>query len=322
LTRRFNFQTNHIVFKPSNFGIIEDIVFSLEEPFGDLIIAANYILAQKASSSVKVVLSGEGGDEAFFGYDHERAFIKLMGLANNGIKRFLTGVALNLPSQIIGLAKSYPGKFGNDEVSRVRNVFGKMSDPAEAYLELVSLFSDKELGLLLKSNFSVQADTLPIKEIFSSDRETWQAIIRAEIEQLTLIVNLLKQERFGMCFSMEGRVPLISRKILEFAASLSFRELFPFVNKKLLLNYSNQRVVTKTPFSFLSNTWYQNAVIRLLDNYVTRESVEENGILSWPAIQGLRLSLEKGYMISIKKAMAVIIFHVWCRVFREKGYLH
>ena len=59
---------------------IEDVIFSLEEPFGDLIICANYLLANYASRSVKVVLSGEGGDEAFMGYDHQRTFMKMLSL--------------------------------------------------------------------------------------------------------------------------------------------------------------------------------------------------------------------------------------------------
>ena len=61
--------------------IIEDCVYSLEEPFGDLIICANYLLAQNASKQVKVVLSGEGGDEGFVGYDHQRAFLKMYELS-------------------------------------------------------------------------------------------------------------------------------------------------------------------------------------------------------------------------------------------------
>src|SRR4030042_4679926 len=69
--------TSRLLNFPQDFaGHLEAVVRTLEEPFGDLIICANHFLAQEAGRRVKVVLSGEGGDEAFCGYDHQRAFLR------------------------------------------------------------------------------------------------------------------------------------------------------------------------------------------------------------------------------------------------------
>jgi asparagine synthase (glutamine-hydrolysing) len=326
LARQYRFGTNLIEFNAANFNVLEDVVESLEEPFGDLIISANYLLAQHAASQVKVVLSGEGGDEAFCGYDHQRSFVKLMGLSANPLSRIMTRSALAIaPARVIGLASSYPGAFGSYEKSRISDVFRNSHDPAGAYLSLVSLFSPLELGSLLsgdfKKKFPCPPDTAPIRKIFAGESVVWKAVMRAEIEQLTLIVNLLKQDRFGMRFSLEGRVPFVSRRVLEFAGSLPYHELFSRTNKQYVLGYSGSRTIKKKPFSLFSGEFYIKALVELMDRYLTEENIGESGVLSFDGVKQLRIRAEQGGMLSVKQTMSVLVFIIWYKVFRDGGYI-
>lgn len=322
LTNQYRFRTHLIDFSFQNFSAIEAVVQALEEPFGDLIIAANYCLAQNASSQVRVVLSGEGGDEVFCGYDHQRSFMQLQGLSQNPVLRSVINATLSFtPPRLLGFACSYPGTFGSSEKSRITDVFTRATDPADSYLSLVSLFNRGELLELLSDDFKKGSqctpDSAPLKEIFAIETEVWKAVMRAEIEQLTLIVNLLKQDRFGMRFSLEGRVPFVSRNILEFAGTLSYRDLFPPLNKQFILGYSRSEVIKKKPFSVFSGTSYLAELQKLLDKYVTEESVRECGILSWKGILSLRSRLASGGLLTVKQAMAVLVFIIWWRAFRN-----
>ena len=149
----------------------------------------------------------------------------------------LASLAISLlPPKLLALASGYPGGFGRSEHTQIKNTFSKMNSPLDAYLEMITLFKDYEFKHLFQPSFYNHSPKLPdrepLNEIFATDEYPWQSVMRAEIEQLTLIVNLLKQERLGMRFSWEGRVPLVSRSVLNFAASLPFDKLVSKINKE------------------------------------------------------------------------------------------
>jgi asparagine synthase (glutamine-hydrolysing) len=321
LESKVAFHKNTFSFTPDCFQDIEDVVFSLEEPFGDLIISPNYFLPQHASKKVKVVLSGEGGDEAFLGYDHQRAFLKMTTIGKTEVTRFLFRLLLKIcPTWLVAMANTYPGGFGADEHSRIEEVVGHMSSPVEAYIRLVSLFSDSEIRAIFAPSFlnhsPRQPDRKYLKRIFSDSEYVWQAVMRSEIELLTLIVNLLKQDRFGMRFSLEGRVPFVSRRILDFVATLPLDKLVGRINKKYLLHYSSSRPLQKRPFSVFASPAYRGVILNLMSKYMDEKSVDECGVVSQECVSRLQLGVKKGQMLAAKKAMAVLVFMIWWKKFR------
>ena len=324
LHRTIPFNKNILPFTPETLKNIEDAVFSLEEPFGDLIICANYLLASQASQQVKVVLSGEGGDESFMGYDHQRAFLKMLQLSQKPLLGSLTSMAMSLlPPKILALASGYPGGFGRSEHSQIKNTFSQMESPVDAYIEMITLFKNHELKHLFQSSFYDHSPKLPdrepLNEIFAADEYHWQSVMRTEIEQCTLIVNLLKQERLGMRFSLEGRVPLVSKSVLNFATSLPFDKIVSKINKEHLLGYSESCLIKKKPFSVFASTAYREMLHGLMDQFVNQSSVEETGVLSWQYVDQLMNRTKNGGLLTVKKTMAVLVFLIWWR--KYKNYL-
>jgi asparagine synthase (glutamine-hydrolysing) len=57
------------ILSPDITGLAEKLVYHLDEPMADFSIFPTFLVSQLASRSVKVVLSGDGGDELFAGYD-------------------------------------------------------------------------------------------------------------------------------------------------------------------------------------------------------------------------------------------------------------
>ncbi len=65
--------TNHheIICQPEDFDLLPKIVWHMDRPVGDALLIAFYKLAQGAAKDLKVVLGGEGADEAFAGYSFQ-----------------------------------------------------------------------------------------------------------------------------------------------------------------------------------------------------------------------------------------------------------
>ena len=58
------------------------------------------------------------------GYDHQRAFLKMLKLSKIPLIDSAVSMALSiLPSKILSIANGYPGQFGHSEKSQVRNTF-------------------------------------------------------------------------------------------------------------------------------------------------------------------------------------------------------
>src|SRR5213079_891498 len=66
---QFGTEHHDLVLRPNVVQIVEDLTWYLDEPFGDTSAIPTYMVSKLAAEHVKVVLSGDGGDELFAGYD-------------------------------------------------------------------------------------------------------------------------------------------------------------------------------------------------------------------------------------------------------------
>src|SRR5262249_18518687 len=69
VARKFDTDHHELVVRPDAWDLVERLPWLLDEPFADVSAIPTYLVSQLAASHVKVVLSGDGGDEVFAGYD-------------------------------------------------------------------------------------------------------------------------------------------------------------------------------------------------------------------------------------------------------------
>ena len=135
VAQTFSTEHHELVLGPEALGDLEDLAWHLDEPFGDSSAIPTYMVSRLAAQSVKVVLSGDGGDELFAGYDkyavegRERRYRALPGFA----RRLMRDVAGRMPDGMRG-----------------RNYLRHMALPdLDRYLDAITLFRSDRLSSLL-----------------------------------------------------------------------------------------------------------------------------------------------------------------------------
>jgi len=129
--------TRHRTFtgRPMMLDILPALVRHCAEPFGDSAALAVWLLAQETRKHVTVVLTGDGGDEGFGGYDWYRTALRL--------KRLRSAV----PKGVLRLGATMPGR--RPWVKRVKRAVGTLAlDEPERFAALRMFVRDDEAQTL------------------------------------------------------------------------------------------------------------------------------------------------------------------------------
>ena len=207
------FQTDHydLVLKPDVVRVVEDLTWYLDEPFGDTSAIPTYMVSKLASEHVKVVLSGDGGDELFAGYDkyvveqHERRYDRIPALLRR------TAGAL--------------GRLMPDGMTGRRFLRHLALDGAHRYLDASTMFRADEIRRLFRPDAYQRlqrhdplAESLDALQSHGGD---WLAAIQYRDLHTYLPLDILtKVDRATMAHSLEARPPLLDHRLAEFAATI------------------------------------------------------------------------------------------------------
>jgi asparagine synthase (glutamine-hydrolysing) len=204
----FGTEHHELIATPQDLGLLDEVLAACDEPFADASAIPTYLVSRLARQHVKVVLSGDGGDELFAGYDRyvvDRRERRLGILGDLGL-----GAPLRLVSDAL------------PEGARGKNFLRHFSLPRmERYLDAISLFPDRALRDLLDPGAA--AANQPLFEDALRDSEGLDALSRLQDLDLRTYLPgdiLTKVDRMSMAHSLEARVPLLDHPLVEFACGL------------------------------------------------------------------------------------------------------
>ena len=193
-------------------------VWHMEEPVCEPPAVALYYVSKLARNHVKVLLSGEGGDEAFAGYPNYRG----MKLVENFKK--MAGPLAHAASGALSLIN----KGARSE--RIENYLPLLTTPFDSYYFsrtstpfkfFNSNFKDLYAPDFLRS-VSKEHSLQPVRELLQHSKGQDVVSRMLYVDTKTWLPDdlLIKADKITMANSVELRVPLLDHKILEFAASL------------------------------------------------------------------------------------------------------
>ena len=199
-------------------NFLPSYIWHMEEPVHEPPAVALYYVSKLARDHVKVLLSGEGGDEAFAGYPNYPNLLRLerIGAAAGPFARLAGGMA-TLVGRLLddGRVQRYGEAFGR---SLQEHYFSRTSGPSSYFNQhagrlftadflqsTASVLSPAYVEALLKM---VEGESL-LTQMLYVDSKTWLP------DDL-----LIKADKITMANSLELRVPLLDHMVMEFAASL------------------------------------------------------------------------------------------------------
>ncbi len=198
---------------------LDDLTFLYDEPFADASAIPTMAVSRLAAQHVKVVLSGDGGDELFGGYSRYAHDLKEAEIRNH-IPRLVRSLVLK------PLAAVWPKVDWLPRPLRLKTLLQNLSlDPAEAYANTVSACRKSVRSSLLNREFSTSLNgyrpELSIVRAFQhGHRDDLSGMLSADTNVLLPDDFLTKVDRASMGFGLEVRPPLIDWQLMELVASM------------------------------------------------------------------------------------------------------
>ena len=210
-----HFGTEHheFVVKPDGVGILDKLISHFDEPFADSSAIPTWYVSEMARRHVTVVLSGDGGDELFGGYDRYLPHPRVAAFdrySPRALRRVAALAAKRLPHGARG--KNFLRHVGRDEQGRYLDAirfFGADEKSALLTPELQRAIDGPDAETRLARHFDRLAPLPWASQMMRFDAETY---LPEDI--------LTKVDRMSMAHSIESRVPLLDNEVIAFAATL------------------------------------------------------------------------------------------------------
>jgi asparagine synthase (glutamine-hydrolysing) len=213
VARHFGTDHHEFVVEPDAIGILDRLVSHFDEPFADSSAIPTWYVSEMARRHVTVVLSGDGGDELFGGYDRYLPHPRVVAFdrySPRALRRVAAIAAARLPHGARG--KNFLRHVGRDDRGR--------------YLDAIRFFGtdEKPALLTLDARRRMQAPDAEHRLAHHFERYAhlpWPAqMMRFDTETYLPEDVLTKVDRMSMAHSIESRVPLLDNEVIAFASTL------------------------------------------------------------------------------------------------------
>ena len=307
------FGTDHhdLVLRPNAVQIVEDLTWYLDEPFGDTSAIPTYMVSKLASEHVKVVLSGDGGDELFAGYDkyvvegRERAFDRIPA----PLRKVAGAVGALMPHGMRG-----------------RRFLRHLAlDGPERYLDAQTLFHTDEMRGLLRDDAFEQI----VGPAHAGPLESWRggdwlsAIQYRDLNHYLPLDILTKVDRMTMAHSIEARPPLIDHKLVEFAATIPARFRLRDGTTKYIFKQAMRGVLPdsiidrqKHGFAVPIAHWFRGELSGFARDLLLSETCRQRGIFDTRYVERVFQMNDRGRDLDLQ-LWTMLSFEVWCRRFLD-----
>ena len=265
---------------------LDEILQSIDEPFGDSSVIPTYFVSKHAHQHVKVALTGDAGDELFAGYSkyqigrYARIYRNLPSFA----KAIIAGCAYTIPDRT-PLSRKIKKVINNSE-----------KDAFSQHRNLMCLgFKENELQQLIQQNYYDESSLQLIEDYYNRFFKSDDELCRVLLTDFKVVLEgdmLHKVDRMSMLNSLETRTPLLGKEVLDVTSRIPSRYKMNGAMQKIILKETFQdllpsRILTasKNGFGIPLGKWLQGPFKCYVDQYLSEDYIQDQGIFNFQYIK-------------------------------------
>jgi asparagine synthase (glutamine-hydrolysing) len=266
---------------------------SIHEPYADGSAMPTAMLAAAASSHVTVLLSGEGGDEVFTGYDTHAAAI-----ARQRYRRVPRWIRRGIIAPIVQQLPVSHRKLSFDFKAK-RFTHGAELDAARAHFAWREVLSEDAKEALLIPHAEYE-DYSPSNTLFyeswtnCGSEDPMHAMLHTDRSFHLPDDLMVKNDRMTMAHSIEARVPFCDRELVAFLATVPTEHMMHGMKPKVLLRDAMTNLLPpsithrkKMGLEMPYSAWMRGPLAQLTTDILSPARVEATGLFRSEAVQSL-----------------------------------
>lgn len=309
--------TDHheVIVEPHIEEVIHEIVDHFDEPFADSSAVASYYVSAVARQHVKVVLSGDGGDEIFGGYTIYQAD-RLAHL----YRRLPDMLGARVIPGVVGWLPASEGKMSWDLKAR-RFVERARLDPLTAHASWRVIFTQEMKERLYADGEVERHDSLDLLRAYFdaySNNDLLNRFLYVDTK-ISLVDDMLtKVDRMSMANSLEVRVPLLDHRLVEWMSqvpsSLKVRGLdLKYLFKDVARDLLSRKIVDrrKAGFHVPIPGWIKHELRPLIAEQLSPATVARQGIFNPDYVGELLDAHRSGSENYSRNIWGLLIFSLW-----------
>ena len=327
ISRRYQTEHKEHVVQPELDGLIDTIVTSFDEPFADESSVPSYFVSMVTRQSVKVALSGLGGDELFTGYERHLGF----ALAN-----YYQKVPAFMREKLINpLIQKLPERAdGHYTINHIKRFSRSSHHAAESrYLGYLVKMDPRFNHNLFTDHFQYNALCGTTSDLvysyYLSDNVSGKpnSLNRALYTDLMLYLPddiLTVTDRMSMHHALEVRVPFIDHKMVEYVVTIPPEVKLKWFRKKYLLkkavkNLLPEQVINHRKQGFVgpTATWLKHDLKSYTRNALSPKNLDKHGLINPAAVQQILEEHYSGQHLHDSLIWSLIIFQRWFELYMD-----
>ena len=310
-----HFGTEHheFVVRPDGLAILDRLIAHFDEPFADSSAIPTWYVSEIARRHVTVVLSGDGGDELFGGYDrylpHPR--VALFDAVPVPAKRQVAGLLWPM------LPHGLRGKNFLRHVSRSDN--GR-------YLDSMAFFQPDEKAALYSADVRRALAGTSAEEALAHHFSRFQELpaqsrmMRVDFETYLPEDVLTKVDRMSMAHSIESRVPLLDNEVIEFASTLPASLKIHNGRRKHVLKEAARRLLPadildrkKQGFGVPLGVWFRGGLTDVFFDVLRSPKTRQRGYFEPRFVDRIVTEHLAGKRDHTLRLWQILVFELWHR---------
>lgn len=332
ISKHLNTEHNEIILTSKDLiEVLKKIPDIYDEPFADSSQIPTVIISRFASQNVKVILSGDGADEFYGGYNRYIAFTKMKKILKfvpYHLRLVIGKIIFTLPMNLLNnveilLRKIFLNNRSltqlDDKIKKLGFILVNSKSALDMYFAIITM-SENDNNLLKNENAENEINQFKnsMGTYFNNDKDLVENIMK--LDQKTYLSGdiLHKVDRAAMHFSLETRVPFLNPKIIDFSYKLNQDMKIKdgkgkIILREVLKKYVPEKYVNrpKMGFSIPLGSWLKGPLKKWTLEKIDLNNIRNQGYLNDDQVKFYLKNHFSGKKDFSRELWNIIVFQSW-----------